>query len=751
MPRFTLSSLAGVVVLCAVPLILTNCTRDPAVREARYMKRGKDLLAKKDYNRAILEFSNASRVMPNDAEPFYQLGLANVELQRYERAYAALRRAVELNPNHIGAQLKLSGLIVERGDSTMVGDAEKRMKSLLESSPDNTDALTTLAVAELRLGKIDDAEQNLEKALKDMPTNLRSSAALAALRIGKRDLAGAEQALQEAVRQAPKSPQAGLALAQFYLMVRRVGDAETELRRILGFAPDFAPALGSLGAVREGLGHQDEAGQLYARMAAGKDGRYSWAHAAWLLRQKKYDAAIAEFRKLAAAAPKDRVARTRLVAAELAAGRTADAQKILDTAIHDNAKDTDALLQRSRILLQAGRFEDAERDLSMVLRYAPDSAEAHYTLSRVFLASGVAARRRDELGEALRLRPDLLGVRLELAHALISAGAAQTALDILGAGSESQRTHPRTVLMRNWALLALAHYEEVAVAITKAMRETPSPELFLQRAVLHLAQKDYSGAAADANSLLASNPADTRALQVAIQSDLALRRPADAEKLVLRAAASQPRSPEIQALAGQWFGGVGKWREARSYFEAAAAAQKGYLPAEVALAQLDQRDGKPDAARSRMKAAIAGHPRNPQPVFVLADLEYRAGNRAAARDGYRAAFDLDRHNVVALNNYAYLLAESDPDQALKYGQQALEMAPDSAMVLDTMGWIYYRKGMYQPAIQHLEKAMAREPTPRRQFHLGVCQMKAGRQAAAAENLKSALAKDPKLTETESGW
>jgi tetratricopeptide (TPR) repeat protein len=715
------------------------------------MKRGTDLLAKKDYSRAILEFSNASRAVPADAEPYYQIGLANLELKRYPQAYSALKRAVDLNPKHIGAQLKLSALLVETRDPALVGDAEQRMTKLLEASPGEPEALTTLAVAEMRLGKIEDAEQNLERALKDFPTNLRSSAALAALKIGKHDLEGAEQVLKEAVRQAPKSPEAGLALAHFYLMTRRPADAEAELRRILGMAPDYIPALATLGALQETRGQQGEAGQFYARMAASKDSRYSFAHAAWLLRQKKYDPAIAELRKLAESAPADRAARTRLLAAELAAGRVGDAQKILDAAIRKSEKDTDALLQRSRILIQTGHYDEAAKDLGTVLRYTPDSAEAHYTLSRVFLANGSGARRRDELGEALRLRPDLIAVRVELAHALISAGAAKTALDIIDAAGESQRAQPRAVLIRNWALLALARYDEAAADIAKAMRNGPAPELVLQRAVLHLLKKDYAAAAEDADSLLAANPANPRVLQIAVQAELMRRRPADAEKRVLRAAAAAPGSAELQATAGQWFSATGKYREARSYFEAAAAAQKGYMPAEVALARLDQKDGKLEAARSRMQAAIAANPRDPQPALTLADLEYQAGNRTAARDRYRAVFELDHRNVVALNNYAYLLAESNPDEALRYGQQALELAPDSAMVLDTLGWIYYRKGMYQAALDHLEKAMARQPTPRRQFHLGLCQMKIGRQAAGAGNLKAALAKDPKLTDTETGW
>ena len=44
--------------------------------EDRYLARGKQLVEKKEYARAILEFKNASRLSPNSAEPYYQAGLA---------------------------------------------------------------------------------------------------------------------------------------------------------------------------------------------------------------------------------------------------------------------------------------------------------------------------------------------------------------------------------------------------------------------------------------------------------------------------------------------------------------------------------------------------------------------------------------------------------------------------------------------------------------------------------------------------
>ncbi len=39
------------------------------------MQKGKGYVEKKEYRKAVIEFKIASQNMPNDSEPFYQLGM----------------------------------------------------------------------------------------------------------------------------------------------------------------------------------------------------------------------------------------------------------------------------------------------------------------------------------------------------------------------------------------------------------------------------------------------------------------------------------------------------------------------------------------------------------------------------------------------------------------------------------------------------------------------------------------------------
>jgi len=125
------------------------------------------------------------------------------------------------------------------------------------------------------------------------------------------------------------------------------------------------------------------------------------------------------------------------------------------------------------------------------------------------------------------------------------------------------------------------------------------------------------------------------------------------------------------------------------------------------------------------------------------------GKSVAAIENYRKVVNLDAKNIMGLNGLAYLLADSrQADEALKYAQQAKELAPENAAIDDTLGWTYYQKGMYPMAVTHLESADARDATPRRKYHLAMAYLKAGDQKRGRQTLDAALKMDPNLPEAQ---
>ena len=74
---------------------------------------------------------------------------------------------------------------------------------------------------------------------------------------------------------------------------------------------------------------------------------------------------------------------------------------------------------------------------------------------------------------------------------------------------------------------------------------------------------------------------------------------------------------------------------------------------------------------------------------------------------YVRALRLFPEDPLFLNNYAYSLAERSEqlDFALEMAKKAVAAEPDNDAYQDTIGWIYYRLGMYDLALIHIKKSV----------------------------------------------
>ncbi len=735
--------------LCLLAPGIIGCSWSPQAKEARFLERGKKQFQRKDYARAILEFKNAVQAMPQDAEPYYQLGLAYLAASDVKMAAACFRRASELNPKHAGAQLQYAQLMSMSDSKELVEEALKRAQDLLSLLPNDVEALNLLAFTELRLGKPESAEAHLEQALQKAPDSLKSSVALARARLARRDVKGAEDALRQAVAQSPKSPDPLVVLGEFYLALGRTAESEQEFRRALQIDPKHGPALLDLGAMQVRAGQNQLADQTFQQLSALPDKRYKPAHALFLFQSGKREGALAEFEKLAKEDPADREARTRLVTAYLALKRTGDATGVLTEALKKNPRDTDALLQRSRIYLSSAKYTEAQADLDQTLRFRKESAEAHYLSAKLHQARGETSGRQQELGEALRLEPGFAAARIELAEMLVAAGGGGSALKLLDEAPQAQKETVPFIVQRNWALLGMGDQAAARKGIDRVLAASRTPDALLQDAVLKMGQKDYPGMRASAEEILKQSPEDVRALRILVESYAAQKQMPLGLQKVREYAAGQPKSAAVQEFFGWLLMGSGDRAGARQALEVAKANSPGLVVADLSLAQLDMSEGKLNPARERLSALVSRDSRLLSARLMLGLVEELDGKRSTAIEHYRKGVDIDPRNVAALNNLAYLLAESNQaDDALKYAQQAKEISPNSPVVDDTLGWTYFRKGIYTSAVPYLESAVAKGDTARRRYHLAMAYMKAGDRKRGEQTLQAALKMDPNLPEAE---
>lgn len=727
-------------------LVAAACSGSPQARRDKHLSRGKELIAKREYSRAILEFRNAAKAMPGDAEIYYQTGIAAAAAADIRTAFLSFRKAAELNPGHSGAQLRLAQLLAH-GDENQVKDAGERLTKLLANTSEvNPEMLNTLALTELKLGNAGEAIAALERSLSQAPGELASAVLLSRTRLWQKDLKGAEDVLKKACEQAPQSADARRILGEFYGTQARWAEAEAELRKALAMNPDSLLTISDLARLEFALGRKQDAEKSFKKLS-GFEGHKS-VYAKFLFQEGRREEALREFERVTAQNPEDRQARTERVAAYLAADKSADAVRVLETAITKNSKDGEALLQRAEILIRTGKLADAENDLNEVRRLKPAAAEVHYVASKLHHTRGNFLQYRQELSETLRLNPLLESVRVELARDLVNRNEARAALDLLNAAPEMQKSSPAILLQKNWANWALGDLGEMRKGIDRALAQRRSVDFLIQDAALKIKAREMDAARKVLAEAVAMDPADVRPLQYLSQSYEGTSDAAAGLRLIKEHAAKQPRSAAVQHLLGTVLMRSKDYAGARTAFAAAKAADPKFVQADFSLAQLDVMDRKLDGARARVSSVMAANPDNIAARQWLANMQVLEGKGTASIDTFRKIVLADPNNAEALNNLAYLLAEQGAslDEALKYAEKAVELAPDQPEYCDTLGWVLYRKGIYPSAIKYLERAEKGVAVAK--FHLAMAYAKAGDSKRSKRTLEAALRLNPDRPEAK---
>ena len=149
----------------------------------------------------------------------------------------------------------------------------------------------------------------------------------------------------------------------------------------------------------------------------------------------------------------------------------------------------------------------------------------------------------------------------------------------------------------------------------------------------------------------------------------------------------------------------------------------------------------------RRAADLAGDQENPS-LWLTPNFFFEWGNaleRSGKIDQAVATFNkvliMEPNHHQTLNYLAYMWAERSEnlDKALDYVQRALELNPGNGAYLDTLGWIHYQQGNFEPALRELEKAAQAEPMePVIIEHMGDVMLKLDRPVEAAGYYRIAL-------------
>jgi Flp pilus assembly protein TadD len=263
-----------------------------------------------------------------------------------------------------------------------------------------------------------------------------------------------------------------------------------------------------------------------------------------------------------------------------------------------------------------------------------------------------------------------------------------------------------------------------------------------QLGTLHLIRNDLPAAREAFGRALSADANQLEALTGLVEADLRDKRSASARARVGAALARREDSPKLLVLAGKTAAATGDLPEAETYFRRAIEMDPSTLEAYSMLGRMFVAQKRLTDAMREFEAAAARRPTSVSAQTMVAMLLEVQGRRAEARKRYLRILEIDPRAAVAANNLAWQMAEAGEnlDLALQYSQTAKAALPDRPEINDTLGWIYYKKGLTSLAIGSLRESVEKAPqNPLFHYHLGMAYAKHGDTRSARRALEQALA------------
>jgi tetratricopeptide (TPR) repeat protein len=164
----------------------------------------------------------------------------------------------------------------------------------------------------------------------------------------------------------------------------------------------------------------------------------------------------------------------------------------------------------------------------------------------------------------------------------------------------------------------------------------------------------------------------------------------------------------------------------------------------AAEAELYYEDGQPARALQRYSEGLREFPADSDLLYGTAMMHAEMGDIPAAEQVLRGLLAGQPDDARSLNALGYLLSNHSTryQEAFQLIERALQLTPDDPAVIDSMGWIHYRLGNLEKALELLREAFKRDPDPEIAAHLGEVLWQLGQRESAEDVWRTALAEHP---------
>jgi tetratricopeptide (TPR) repeat protein len=741
MSRSCTSSIALLAVLLTAA---TACSRDPERAKRGYLERGNRYFQQKKYREAIVEYRNVLRLDPRSGEARRQLATSYLQTGDPLNALREQVRAADLLPGDVRVQVGAGNMLLLIG---RFEDAKARANQALTISPKDLPAQILLGNAYAGLKEFDSAITEIEEALKLDPERTTTYANLGTLQLIRGDRKAAEQTFREAVARHPSSVSAQLALASFHWATGNTKEAESLIRTSVQTDPRDLRTNRAMANILLATKRVADA-EPYLRTAADVDPSpvATIALADYYIVAGQTDKASTLLQGMKVESAWATMVKLRLANIEYRAGRAQEAERLADEILAADKTDVSTLLLKANLLTARGQLEEADRVVQVAVGSNPRSARAHFALGKLNILRRRPEEAKKAFIEALNVNPRAAEAQIELARLHLADGAAEKSLEFANLAVKNNPSNADAYFTQARALIARREIGQAEPILDRLRTTYPkSAAVYSQLGIVKAMKKDYAGAARMFEQSLTLDPDQLDATAGLVGLDLVGGRKDAARTRTASRIARTPNDANVLLFAGRTYAAMGDTKQAEESFKKVLEVDALNLGSYEGLGRLYIRLGRLPEAQKEFEALAARQARPAGSLTMVGMIQQSRNLSKEARATYEQVLQHDPQAAVAANNLAWLYAEEgvNIDLALQLAQTAKAGLPKNAEANDTLGWIYYRKGLLSPAIREFEEAVQRDPlNPIYQYHLGMAYAKNGNRDDARRALGAALRLNP---------
>ena len=735
------------VLLLAVSILGASCKQDPQQALRKLLASGDAYMAQRRYADAIVQYRNAVARDGSSGEARSKLGNAYLLTQDPRNALRELVRAADLLPKDVGAQVQAGKVLLLIGQYP---EAKARAVAALDNDPKNVEGLLLLGNSLAGMKDIDGAIEHIEEAIDADPKRMLTYANLGALEQARGNADGAESAFKRAVDVAPKSATTHMSLANFYWASNQKVLAEEELKTALSLEPK-SPNVNRALAVFYLMSKRNAEALKYLKAFADlSDASAKVTLADYYFASGRPKDARSVLEPLLSTKDGFIPAKLRLAADDFVNNLKPQAYQALDEIFKREKANEPALLEKTRFLIADQRPVEALEAAKVVVTANPGSGAGHFVRGVALEATGSRDEAIKAFQRVLELRPAAVPAQLKLANLLLDKGDTASAVEYLGQALKNQpQSFPGHFILAK----ALVRRGDVRQAERElkalAAIDGSAPEVQTLFGDFYLAKRELTHARDAYSRALAARPASPEAMTGLVKTDLLDNKKDAARSRIEAQLAKSPNDSTLLMVAGGTFYALGDLARAESSWQRAMQTDPSNMEAYNKLARLYLVQNRLDEARAQYEAAAKEDPKLAVPATTMVGIILTIqNNHQEARKQYERALSIDPQAAVAANNLAWHYADrggANLDVALSLAQTAKARLPNSWEASDTLGWVYYKKGLATLAVTALRQSVEQNPSnPMTQYHLGLAYLKDNNPSAAQRALQQALKLDPQF-------